>query len=64
MSHDSKSGSDMGAAFAGLIGGALFIGVILYSIVLLTNSHFKNEKAEKGEAKTGVVVTSSPTVVS
>lgn len=45
----------MTAAFLGLIGGALFIGVILYSIVLLTNSRFKNEAGEK---KTGSLITS------
>ena len=46
----------MGAAFAGLIGGALFIGAILYSIVLLTNRHFANEKAGAGEKKTSALV--------
>lgn len=56
MSHEhSKGGSDMGAAFAGLIGGSLFIGAILYGIVLLTNNHFKSEAGEK---KTGAVATS------
>ena len=48
----------MGAAFAGLIGGALFIGAILFGIVVLTNRHFANEKAEAGEkggAKTSQV---------
>ena len=51
----------MGAAFFGLIGGALFIGAILFGIVVLTNRHFANEKAEGGEkggAKTSLV--SSP----
>ena len=43
----------MGAAFAGLIGGALFIGLILYGIVVWTNSHFE---AEKAEHKAGAVV--------
>ena len=48
----------MGAAYAGLIGGALFIGAILFGIVVLTNRHFANEKAEAGEkggAKTSQV---------
>ncbi len=45
MSHNQHAkGSDMGAAFAGLIGGSLFIGAILYGIVLLTNRHFASEK--------------------
>ena len=47
----------MSAAFAGLIGGALFIGAILYGIVLLTNNHFNKEAAEK---KTGALVVWSP----
>jgi hypothetical protein len=55
MSHDhSNSGSDMGAAFTGLVGGALFIGAILYGIVVLTNRHFESEKGEK---KTGTIAT-------
>jgi hypothetical protein len=45
----------MGAAFFGLIGGAIFIGAILYGIVILTNQHFAGEKAEKGEKKTGAI---------
>lgn len=52
MAHDhSTGGSDKGAAFTGLIGGAVLIGAILYGIVLLTNQHFAGEKAEHG-AKT------------
>ncbi len=43
----------MSAAFAGLIGGALFIGAILYGIVLLTNNQFKKEGGEK---KTGSLI--------
>ena len=45
MSTHTKSGTDTGAAFAGLIGGALFIGAILYGIVVFTNRHFEQEKA-------------------
>jgi uncharacterized protein (DUF2062 family) len=48
MSGHQQESSDTGAAFMGLIGGALFIGIILYSIVLLTNKKFENEKAEAG----------------
>ena len=61
MSEHHPPSSDMGAAFFGLIGGALFIGAILFGIVVLTNRHFANEKAEGGEkggAKTSLV--SSP----
>ncbi len=53
--HQANAGSDMGAAFVGLVGGALFIGAILYGIVLLTNAHFANEKAEAGGKKAAVV---------
>jgi len=35
----------MGAAFVGLIGGSIFIGAILYGIVILTNNHFEKEAA-------------------
>jgi len=59
MSEHHPPSSDMGAAFVGLIGGALFIGAILLGIVVLTNRHFANEKAEAGEkggAKTSQVM--------
>ena len=58
MNEHHPPSSDMGAAYAGLIGGALFIGAILFGIVVLTNRHFANEKAEAGEkggAKTSQV---------
>ena len=58
-SHDN-SGSDMGAAFTGLLGGAVLIGAVLYGIVLLTNAKFDAEKAEKGEKKTGSVHVQAP----
>jgi hypothetical protein len=57
MAHQhSNAGSDMGAAFTGLILGSAFIGAILYGIVVLTNKHFENEKAEH---KAGAVVQSA-----
>lgn len=52
MSHEQKGGSDMGAAFAGLIGGSLFIGAILYGIVILTNNHFKSAEGHQTGAVT------------
>ena len=58
MSHDSKGGSDMGAAMWGLVGGAVFIGVILYAIVLLTNNHFNSEAAEKPTGSVSAAVVS------
>ena len=50
MSGHQAESSDTGAAFMGLIGGALFIGLILYGIVLLTNRKF-----EGGEHKAAAV---------
>ena len=38
-------GSDMGAAFAGLVVGAIALLLLLGSIVTLTNRHYANEKA-------------------
>ena len=51
MADHSKHGSDTGAAFVGLIGGALFIGIIIYAIVLWTNSRFEGH----APAGTGVI---------
>ena len=53
--HQASAGSDMGAAFVGVVGGALLIGAILYGIVLLTNAHFAKEKAESGGKKAAAV---------
>ncbi|MEO7995816.1 MAG: hypothetical protein ABI852_00140 [Gemmatimonadaceae bacterium] len=61
MSGHQTESSDTPAAFMGLIGGALFIGIILYGIVLLTNKKFESEKAEGGaEHKAAVVSTIGP----
>lgn len=49
--HSTPRGSDKGAAFVGLIGGALLIGAILLGITLWTNAQFAGHKAgEKAEA--------------
>jgi hypothetical protein len=53
----SHGGSDMGAAFTGLIGGAIVIGLVLYGIVLWTNSIFAGHKAE---AKPAAAVQGTP----
>ena len=37
MGGHAQQGSDKGAAFMGLIGGAVLIGAILYAIVIWTN---------------------------
>lgn len=44
----------------GLIGGAIFIGVILYGIVLLTNMQFAGKHAAAGEHKAAVTAVTSP----
>lgn len=40
----------MGAAFTGLIGGAILVGAILYAIVLWTNKKFEGHGAQKASA--------------
>jgi len=54
MADNSKHGSDAGAAFMGLFGGALFIGIIIYGIVLWTNSRFAGH--ENGGETSALVV--------
>lgn len=56
--HDKNP--DMGAAFMGLIGGAIFIGAILYGIVVWTNSKFASHGAEAKH--TSALVIEAPTV--
>jgi hypothetical protein len=46
MSTHPQHGTDTGAAFKGLIFGALFSGASVEGIVVLTNRHFEGEKAE------------------
>ena len=47
---DPHHPSDRGAAFTGLILGAVAIGITVYSIVILTNKHFQGEEATKARA--------------
>lgn len=56
MGGHAQQGSDKGAAFVGLIAGALFIGAIMYGIVIWTNGQFAEHKAAK---KTGSVAVES-----
>ena len=51
MSHAASShGSDKGAAFAGLIGGAIFIACVVYALVVWTNKRFDaHEGGAEGE---------------
>lgn len=57
MAGHEKQGSDMGAAFTGLIGGLVFLGAIIYGIVLWTNARFESHH----KAKAAVTV-STPTL--
>jgi len=43
--------SDMGAAFLGLIIGAIALFLLVGSIVMLTNRHYAGEKAVAGAEK-------------
>jgi hypothetical protein len=53
MSSNAHShGSDKGAAFAGLIGGAIFIAIVVVALVMWTNKRFD---AHEGEGHTGAV---------
>ncbi len=53
MSGHDNHGSDKSAAFTGLIGGAIFIGAILYGITMWTNAKFAGHA--EGEKKTGAI---------
>ena len=44
-------GSDMMAAFAGLVIGAIVLFLILGSIVMLTNRHYANERGGERAAQ-------------
>lgn len=50
MSHAAHHPEDKGAAFAGLIGGAVFVGAVMLGITLWTNAKFEGHKAEKAAA--------------
>ena len=54
MSAHPQHGTDTGAAFTGLILGSVFIGAILYGIVLLTNRQFEGKA---GHAAPGAAAT-------
>lgn len=61
-SHAPSHGSDKGAAFLGLIGGALFIAAVVVALVLWTNKKFDAHEGEHasvgggGSAEGGAVV--------
>jgi hypothetical protein len=56
-SHSTSHGSDKGAAFLGLIGGALFIAAVVVALVMWTNKKFDAHEGEHaGIATAGQVV--------
>ena len=57
MSGHQPESSDTSAAFAGLIFGAIFIGAILYGIVMIVNKKFENEKGAEGKKAAVTVLT-------
>ena len=54
MGGQAPQGSDKGAAFMGLIGGAIFIGAIMYGIVLWTNTLIEGHEGGKKAAVVSV----------
>lgn len=50
MGGHTEQGSDKGAGFLGLIGGAILIGAIMYGIVVWTNVQFAGHEGEKKAA--------------
>jgi len=52
--HKHDTNPDMGAAFTGLIGGAILLGAILYGVVQWTNSRFEGHAA--GEKKAAITM--------
>jgi hypothetical protein len=44
-------GSDMGAAFAGLVIGAIALLLLLGAIVMMTNRYYASEKPAAGAAR-------------
>ncbi len=54
MGGHAQQGSDKGAAFMGLIGGAILIGAILYGIVIWTNGQFAGHEEKKAATVVGV----------
>jgi hypothetical protein len=43
--HGHAHGSDKGAAFVGLFGGLIFLGAVVYGLVVWTNGRFEGHRA-------------------
>lgn len=50
--HTNLQPEDKPAAFTGLIAGVIFVGVIMYGMVLWTNSRFEGHAPPAGAATT------------
>jgi hypothetical protein len=48
--HSNQHGTDKGAAYTGLILGAVFVLAVSLTIVKLTNAHYAAEKAHEPAA--------------
>ncbi len=49
---EHQHASDRTAAYTGLILGAIALGIIIFSIVLLTNKHYEGKEGAKPAAGT------------
>jgi hypothetical protein len=48
--HGAHHGTDTGAAFTGLIVGAIFVGSILFGVVKWTNARYAGHEGAKAHA--------------
>ena len=53
MSQHQSHESDRAAAYRGLVLGALVLGIVLFTIVRLTNAHYDAATGSKTGSKTG-----------
>jgi hypothetical protein len=51
-SNAHSHGSDKGAAFVGLIGGALFIAAVVVALIVWTNKRFDAHEGEAHSVRT------------
>jgi hypothetical protein len=50
MAQEKKK-TDLSAALTGMVLGAVTIFLLMTAIVMMTNAHYRGEKAESGAAK-------------
>ena len=51
MAHHAHGGSDKGAAYTGLVVGAVVLFLLVFGIVKLTNNKYAHEAGEKPAAE-------------